>query len=204
MTSKPTTEEDTAALALAQRVGWPTDLRALIERYPREAWSRHENLGQMAQFWLQRHAMFRQLGGAIDEATARFRAGRMPVAEFPRWFVPRLQFFIEQLYAHHHIEDAHYFPIFRAADKRLGRGFDVLEADHAVLHAGIERSTQTANAMLRALGGDADTLRQAGDAYADASAALLKGLRRHLDDEEDLIVPLILDRGEDKLGVRHG
>jgi hypothetical protein len=26
---------------------------------------------------------------------------------------------------------------------------------------------------------------------------------RHLDDEEDLIVPLILDRGEEALGVAH-
>jgi hypothetical protein len=32
----------------------------------------------------------------------------------------------------------------------------------------------------------------------------VKGLMRHLDDEEDLIVPLILDRGEDALGVAHG
>jgi hypothetical protein len=30
---------------------------------------------------------------------------------------------------------------------------------------------------------------------------LIKGLKRHLADEEDLIVPLILDRGEAKLGV---
>jgi hypothetical protein len=29
-------------------------------------------------------------------------------------------------------------------------------------------------------------------------------LVRHLDDEEDLIVPLILERGEDALGVAHG
>jgi hypothetical protein len=32
---------------------------------------------------------------------------------------------------------------------------------------------------------------------------LLKGLVRHLDDEEDLIVPLILDRSEEALGVAH-
>jgi hypothetical protein len=40
--------------------------------------------------------------------------------------------------------------------------------------------------------------------YAGASGLLLKGLMRHLDDEEDLIVPFILDRGEDALGVAHG
>jgi hypothetical protein len=56
---------------------------------------------------------------------------------------------------------------------------------------------------LRALAADTDLLRRCGDDYAGASAALLKGLVRHLDDEEDLIVPLILDRGEAALGVAH-
>ena len=51
--------------------------------------------------------------------------------------------------------------------------------------------------------GDADALRRCGDDYASASGALIKGLIRHLDDEEDLIVPLILDRGEEALGVAH-
>ena len=33
------------------------------------------------------------------------------------------------------------------------------------------------------------------------AAALLRLLTRHLSDEEDLIIPLILDRGEAALGV---
>ena len=39
----------------------------------------------------------------------------------------------------------------------------------------------------------------ATDLYADASERLLKFLVRHLDDEEDLIMPVILDQGERKL-----
>ena len=65
------------------------------------------------------------------------------------------------------------------------------------------RTAETANALLQALQGDADRLRHYSDDYADASGVLLKGLIRHLDDEEDLIVPLILDRGEEALGVAH-
>ena len=84
------------------------------------------------------------------------------------------------------------------------RGFDVLENDHHHIHADMAHTAETANALLRALAGDADRLRRCSDDYADASAALLKGLVRYLDDEEDLIVPLILDRGEDALGVAHG
>jgi len=118
--------------------------------------------------------------------------------------VPRLQFLLSQLGVHHQIEDLHYFPIFRAAEARLARGFDVLEGDHHAIHADMARTAETANALLRALAGDADTLIRCGEDYAAASGTLLKGLTRHLDDEEDLIVPLILDRGEEALGVGHG
>jgi iron-sulfur cluster repair protein YtfE (RIC family) len=203
MTVKPAAPSDIAALALAERNGWPAELRALIERYPRDTWQSHENLGGMAQFWLSRHAMFRELSASIAQGTAGFQEGQIAADEFSRWFAPRLQFFLEQLHAHHQIEDFHFFPIFRAADPRLARGFDVLEADHATLHENIDRSIETANGLIRAVG-NAQAEKAAGDGFAQASGTLMKGLVRHLDDEEDLIVPLILDRGEDSLGVGHG
>ena len=198
----PTTNE-LEALALAHRSGWPDDLRMLLARYPREQWDAHANLGEMARFWLSRHAMFRELSTMMSAIETEFRAGRLPPAEFPRQFVPRLQFLLSQLNVHHQIEDLHYFPIFRAAEARLARGFDVLEGDHHHIHADMARTAETANALLQALRADADTLSRCGDDHAEASGSLLKGLVRHLDDEEDLIVPLILDRGEEALGVAH-
>jgi hypothetical protein len=202
MIEKPRSEE-VEALDLARRSGWPDDLRVLIARYPREQWDAHPNLGEMARFWLSRHVMFRELSAAIEQVTAQFRAQVLQPAEFAQAFVPRLQFMLDQLNVHHQIEDLHYFPIFRVADRRLVRGFDVLEGDHHHIHADMARTAENANALLQALRADVDTLRRCGDAYADSSGALIKGLIRHLDDEEDLIVPLILDRGEDALGVSH-
>lgn len=203
MTVEIPNSADLDALALARRSGWPEDLRVLVARYPRELWDAHPNLGEMARFWLSRHVMFRELSGAIGQIAAQFRAGQLPPEEFARQLVPRLQFMLDQLNVHHQIEDLHYFPIFRAADDRLARGFDVLEGDHHHIHADMARTAGTANALLRALQGGGDTMHRCGDDYADASGALLKGLVRHLDDEEDLIVPLILDRSEEALGVAH-
>ena len=194
---------DLDALALARRSGWPEDLRVLVARFPREQWDTHPNLGEMARFWLSRHAMFRELSSAIEQIAALFRAGRLPPEEFARQFVPRLQFMLDQLNVHHQIEDLHYFPIFRVADERLARGFDVLEGDHHHIHGDMALTAETANALLQSLQGGGDTMRRCGDNYADASGTLLKGLVRHLDDEEDLIVPLILDRSEQALGVAH-
>ena len=203
MTIERAHSNEIEALALTRRTGWPENLRVLLERYPRERWDAHANLGEMARFWLSRHAMFRELSETIEQVTQQFRAGKLPPAEFARQFVPRLQFILDQLNVHHQIEDFHYFPIFRAADARLAIGFDVLEGDHHHIHGDMARTAETANAFLQALRSDTDTLRRCSDGYADASATLLKGLIRHLDDEEDLIVPLILDRGEEKLGVAH-
>jgi hemerythrin-like domain-containing protein len=203
MSIKPATDAETAILTLAERNGWPDELRALLDRYPREVWAGHENLGQMCQFWLQRHGMFRELAAAIEDALTRYRDGKVQSDEFVNFFAPRLQFFLQQLHAHHQIEDYHYFPIFRKAEQRLIVGFDVLEADHVALHHDIDSTVAAANGLLQSFSADADALKRATDTYADASGALFKGLKRHLDDEEDLIVPLILDRGEDKLGVGH-
>lgn len=190
-------------LALATRAGLPDDLKLLLARYPREVWNGHANLGEMATFWLSRHAMFRELGAMLDEAAGRFRTGTIDARQFAGFFAPRLQFFLQQLHAHHHIEDDHYFPIFRKADVRLVRGFEMLEGDHGTLAECIEGSIAAANDFLRALNGAPSGIQPAADAYMQRGAVLLRGLIRHLDDEEDLIVPLILDRGEHALGVGH-
>lgn len=190
-------------LSLTTRAGLPDDLRLLLVRYPREVWSAHPNLGQMASFWLSRHAMFREIGGMLGDASDRFRNGQIDAQHFAEFFSPRLQFLLQQLHAHHHIEDDHYFPIFRKADARLVHGFEMLEGDHDQLAVSIENSVEAANGFLRALGGPPDALRSSVESYMQQSAVLLNGLTRHLDDEEDLIVPLILDRGELELGVGH-
>jgi hemerythrin-like domain-containing protein len=190
-----------SALALDSRAGWPADLRLLIDRYPREAWGGHANLGAMARFWLQRHDMFREIADALADATTAFRDGTATAQDFRAWFPPRLQFFLQQLNAHHQIEDLHYFPVFQAAEARLAHGFDVLETDHKVIHEQIAATVESANAFLRTATNDAGLLRAAGAQYAATSGVLLRLLTQHLGDEEDLIIPLILDRGEAALGV---
>lgn len=180
---------------IGRRAGLPEDLLFLVEKYPRETWQAHENVAGMAAFWLQRHAMFREVGGLLTEIIADYREGRQTAPEFARRFAPRLQHFLGELDGHHNIEDHHYFPVFAAAEKRLVRGFEILDADHHAIHTALERNAEAANDFLRALSSDADQQRRKADAYAAENHALVAMLARHLDDEEDLIIPLILDRG---------
>lgn len=188
-------------LLLETRDGLPADLRYLVEKYPREQWRDHANIGGMAGFWLQRHDMFRELGGMLTGGIGDYREGRLGARDFAGWFTPRLQFFLQQLHGHHQVEDLHYFPAFARAENRLQRGFDILDNDHHVIHDALERNAETANAFLRALEQDEDRQRFAADAYAGENERLIAMLARHLADEEDIIIPLILDRGDQGLGV---
>lgn len=188
-------------LLLGRRDRLPVDLRYLLERYPREEWQDHANLGGMAQFWLQRHDMFRELGGMLTRSVSEYREGQLEAQQFAQFFVPRLQFFLQQLHGHHQIEDLHYFPVFIGAETGLRRGFDLLDSDHHVIHDALERNAHGANDFLGKLQEGRDAARFAADSYAKDTEDLVAMLLRHLEDEEDLIVPVILDRGEASLGL---
>lgn len=189
------------SLDLDARSGWPDDLCLFLDRYPRAVWLEHRNFGERMQFWMGVHNGFRDLGNVLQEATAGFREGTVTADRFREWFAPRLNYLLSHLHTHHHIEDFEYFPILAAAEPRLARGFEVLETDHEAIHATIAELAAAANTFATADGGNRDAILTSGERYADASDSLIKQLMRHLDDEEDLIVPLVLDRGEEPLGI---
>ncbi|RWO35149.1 MAG: hemerythrin domain-containing protein [Mesorhizobium sp.] len=170
-------------------------MRWLAEKYPREVWQGHANIRGIANMWLQRHDMFRELGGMLTNGIGDYREGRLTAPEFAGWFAPRLNHFLGHLDGHHNVEDIHYFPVFAKAETRLKRGFEILDADHHTIHEGLERNAEAANAFIRTLSESEDKQRFAADAYADENSRLIAMLTRHLADEEDLIIPLILDRG---------
>jgi iron-sulfur cluster repair protein YtfE (RIC family) len=189
-------------LDIERRTGWPPELRVLLDRHPRASWPPRRELAMLARFWLDIHDGFRGFAGKLRTATLDFREDRVTPARFREWFAPRVDMFLSHLEGHHLIEDNNYFPLFAAGEPRLARGFDVLESDHRVIHVAMDRLTAAAQRFLRTgEDADGDAMRFAGEAYAEASNRLLAMLDRHLTDEEDLIVPLILERGEADLGL---
>lgn len=187
--------------ALETRPGLPEDLKLVVSQFPRETWPGHGNLGDVAKMWLSRHDMFRKVGGMLSGAISDWREERVDSEGFARFFVPRLNWFLGNLEGHHNVEDHHYFPVFRRAESRLARGFDILDTDHHVIHAALEANAEAANAFLKALAEGGDRLKFTGESYAQENERLIRLLMRHLDDEEDLIIPVILDRGESGLGI---
>ncbi len=187
---------------LSMRTGLPDEWLYLLKSHPREGWQAHHNLGPLTEFWLARHNGFREMGGVLDVALTKFREGEVEAEPFARHFASNLQHFLTGLHHHHIIEDNHYFPVFVEAEKRLLAGFELLENDHEWLDHRIGNMVESANAFFQSLGeGDRDVILKTAESFGMASDRLLGGLMRHLDDEEDLVVPLILDRGEEELGI---
>lgn len=187
-------------LDLFDRGGLPDEIALLRAAFPRDTWEGNDRLGPVARFWLERHAMFRDLGASLAEGAGALAAGEVDGARFMPWFAPRIRFYLGELHSHHAVEDHHYFPVFRAADPRLVRGFEILDADHHVIDGLIHDLAERAGALGEALSGRGDPAR-AAHAFSAAITRSIAGIRRHLDDEEDLVVPLILDRTEERLGI---
>jgi iron-sulfur cluster repair protein YtfE (RIC family) len=181
------------SLDLDQRRGWPAELRFLLERYPRTEWLAQRSAD--VAFWLEIHDSFRHSCVALELLASDFKEGRRSVHDFAIVAAPRLRTLVANLHGHHRTEEFHYFPVFRSHEKRLAAGFDCLEKDHAEL----QEDVTTALAALRELGaaasgGSPSDAALAADRYAATSSRLCRRLCRHLGDEEDLVIPLLLER----------
>ncbi|MBH03704.1 MAG: hemerythrin [Xanthomonadales bacterium] len=183
-------------LHLENRSGLSDDIAVLRARYPRSAWSGHRNYGELAAFWRSVHDGLRREGAALADLTAAFRAGQLEPGLFQRRFMPQLAHHLRHLEGHHRIEDDQYFPRFRRLDRRFARGFDVLENDHDVIHDEVLRVADSGRALLHELSRHPDARQRAAERYADDAECLLHLLDRHLFDEEDLVIPAMLEHGE--------
>ena len=177
-----------------RRKGWPEELCVVLHDHPRDTW--RETRSAMARFWIDKHNYLRHQSQALVAANDDFRADRAAPTQFGTWVAPRLQRFLAELHGHHQVEDFHYFPAFRSAEPRLAAGFDVLASDHKLIEQGIMSVVNTVNEFLTTIapesGRDADSQRLAADLYIAAIDVLHKRLDRHLADEEDLIIPLMI------------
>lgn len=185
--------------ASGPRAALAEELRFLARHHPREGWAKDARLGGLASFWLQRHAAFRELDQIIRSGSQTALDERHEPERLRGWLARHLQVMLWQLEEHHQVEDQHYFPVFRRIEPRLAAGFEVLERDHEALHEALDVIAVRANAVLAPGSGDPVAFRGALERFVDTQRELGQSLVRHLDDEEDLVIPLLLERGEGAL-----
>ena len=186
-------------LSLAERKALPDALRVLLEEYPRDAWESDPGFDGLVRFWLDRHLMFRRLmaemKGGAESLLDRKIAPDQYVALTSRYG----GMFVQGLHEHHTIEDKYYFPKLVTKDARIEKGFTILDQDHHDLDEFLAAFVQRANDVIGDRG-DRDKLQTSTGRFRDELAKLEGLLDRHLMDEEDLIVPVILRHGSADLG----
>lgn len=179
--------------ALAGRTGLPPEMAGLCQPAPR-ACSGDAGLSEIARFWLQMHDGFRRETALMTAAAADLRAGRADARGFHDRSLPILAGFLQHLDGHHRIESGHYFPQFRRLDARLEAALDLLDRDHDAIHAHLQALADAGNALHHAIRSGAPAT-DAARRLADALTAAETPLNRHLDDEEDLVVPILQRAG---------
>ena len=170
----------------------PPEMGELLTLYPRDGWEAHPGFRDRTRHWLGAHQMFRRLANIVRTDCERFLDG----ARAPEDFAPRLHHFggalVGNLKGHHGWEDYEFFPELSAADPRFDRGLEILEKDHEALDEVLERFTDVALAAIRQTQGDAEGVRASVGRLHGTAEVIEAFLNRHLGDEEDLAVPIIL------------
>lgn len=164
----------------------------LRDALPRDRWA---SLHETAAFWLQMHDGFRRQQAEMAAAVADWRM-QGDTRAFHARLIPVLQSYLQHLDGHHRIESRHYFPQFRRVEPRIQGGLDLLDRDHDAVHHDLEAMLNAGRAFhgeMRAGTPDPSTsANRLADAVVSAAAPML----RHLEDEEDIVIPLIQKHGD--------
>lgn len=187
-------------LALSYRKELPDALRVLLDDFPRDAWADHPNYSELIAFWLDRHLMFRRLTQNL-RLNARSALDRTISTDDYRQRLAHVGgVLLHELHGHHQIEDRHYFPVMATLDRRVRAGFVLLDKDHHELNGLLAGFADRASTVLSANPNDKATFQDKIGEFQDQLSAFEPQLIRHLVDEEELVVPLLLKYAPDQFG----
>lgn len=170
----------------------PEDMRLLLRDYPREAWPDHPNFAASIQNWMGAHVMFGQLADLIRLNTEGYLDKQIDPDDHAGRLSHYGNLLVRNLHGHHHWEDRTFFPELSAVDGRFDQGLDTLETDHLVLDDLLDRFTRQANRVVTLTQMDEAQAREEAKPVHDMATVLDGFLARHLTDEEDLVVPILL------------
>ncbi|MDP3369085.1 MAG: hemerythrin domain-containing protein [Brevundimonas sp.] len=186
---------DAPKSALAARSGLPTEFLYLRDAFPRTRWN-EAGLNPIARHWLGMHAGFRGQQAGMANLVARWRVGGMETGVVHGALIPVLHQFLQHIDAHHRIESGHYFPAMQRIEPRIEAGIALLDRDHDEIHAHIEALVTAGRGFHQAVTSGASEARDRLGRLAEALDLAGPELARHLEDEEDIVIPLIALHGD--------
>ena len=174
------------------RSGLPDDMQTLLRVLPRDGWQEHPGLADSTRNWMGAHQGFRRLGEIVQHDTERFLDKGLEDQTYAGRLAHFGNLLVRNLHGHHTWEDRRFFPELEAADPRFAQGLDMLESDHVALDDLLDRFTRAANRTVQLATLDPRQMAEEARPIRDLSDTLRGFLNRHLTDEEDLVVPILL------------
>ncbi|RYG06692.1 MAG: hypothetical protein EON96_22800 [Caulobacteraceae bacterium] len=181
-------------LHLASRSGLPDEWRIGLTEFPRDRWQ-EPTVAEMARFWLGVHEGFRRHRLHMKAVIDHWRGGHSDLTGLHGRLIPAVQQFLQHLDTHHRIESGQYFPTFRTLDPRIAQGVDLLDRDHDVVHEQLEALFQSAVGFHQGWQTKAPDAADKAARLADTVIGMGPLVIRHLDDEEEIVIPLIQRHG---------
>ncbi len=170
----------------------PSEMRILLNEYPRDNWEAHPGFKEKTRHWLGAHQMFRQLAQITRKETERFLDKSRAAGDFAVQLSYYGDALVRNLRGHHSWEDHSYFPELSAADPRFEAGLEILEKDHEALDVVLNSFAKTANQAIKLVQLDKKQAREVAGNLHSVAETIEAFLQRHLSDEEELAVPIIL------------
>ncbi|WP_412562354.1 hemerythrin domain-containing protein [Thalassobius sp. MITS945101] len=177
---------------IAVRQGLPEEMQTLLREYPRDAWPDHPNFAGLIQRWMGAHTMFHQMAEIVTTDTKEMLDRKLD----PDWYAMRLGHFgnalVRNLHGHHTWEDHKFFPELMDADNRFIDGLEILESDHEQMDQLLAELVRSSNRFIQLMDLSAKDAPDELPEVLKNAGAIQHFLQRHLSDEEDLAVPILL------------
>lgn len=174
------------------REGLPTEMQTLLRDLPRDGWEDHPNFARSTRNWMSAHQSFRRVGGILQADAERFLDGDLAHDDYAARLAHAGHSLIQSLHGHHTWEDRKFFPELEEADPRFARGLEMLETDHETLHTLLDGMARTGNRTVQLATLEPAQMTEEVKPLRDMAERLNAFLHRHLTDEEDLVVPIVL------------
>jgi hypothetical protein len=161
-----------------------------LAQWPATRWPEHAAYAGLARHWQEIHrAMLLNLDGVAQglRALAEGRLGDAERMHLVSEVAPAARHAAGHLHAHHRLEDDSMFPQLLQATPALARPLRLLEADHIVLNAALSPFERALAALP-----DAQAPASAWDAAAAGARQVERIARRHIGDEEEIVIPAVL------------
>lgn len=170
----------------------PDEMRSLLNDYPRESWEAHAGFKDKTRQWLNAHQMFRRLSATVRKDSESYLDGTIDGQDYASRLVYQGGALVGNLHGHHDWENYSYFPELSAADSRFDAGLEILERDHLALTEVLDNFTETANRTIYMIQRDHRQACSEAGVLHTVTETIEAFLQRHLSDEEELAVPIIL------------